>query len=270
MMSEVHWEFLVQSVEVGIRHFDITFYSLCCCLPLLMGCGFSRPDDNVIVTPQSPPTSKPTSTPISPSPTGIAIATVYGRPSPIYKTLPKGAQKYPVRNVYDGDTLTLMDERRVRFLGIDTPELAEKQPLAQEAKDYTKERCHKKEIYLVIDGEDHYGRLLGWVYVQEADGSGYLCVNEGLIEQGLAFAYIPNKDDKPFNWDKLLELQSQARSAKRGVWRRFQDETVVATVNGSAYHKRSCSHLSKSKNLTELKISQAADKGLHPCRTCMS
>ncbi len=219
-----------------------------------MGCGFSRPDD-VALVPHQPPTS-------------AAAATVYGGQSPRYPKLPPGAQKYQVRNVYDGDTLTLIDERRVRFLGIDTPELAEKQPLAQEAKEYTKERCHKKEIYLVSEGNDHYGRILGWVYVPEPSG-GYLCVNEGLIEQGLAFAYTPKKEDRPWNWDKLLELQAQARSAKRGIWRTFQDDMVVATANGSAYHQRSCSHLSRTKNLTEMKISQATGKGLHPCRTCL-
>lgn len=217
-----------------------------------MGCGWSifQQDDDGVVT--GVPQQGPTTT---------------GSTSPIYKALPKGAAKFPVRNVYDGDTLTLVDERRVRFLGIDTPELKENQPFAQDAKDYTKERCHKKDIYLVIEGKDHYGRLLGWIYVPE-DG-GYLCVNEGLIQQGFAFAYTPSKDDKPANWEKLLTLQSQARSAQRGIWKTFRDEMVVATANGSAYHKRSCSHLSNIKHLTELKISQATDKGLHPCRTCM-
>jgi endonuclease YncB( thermonuclease family) len=155
-------------------------------------------------------------------------------------------------------------------LGVDTPELKEKQPFAEEAKQYTKEHCHKKEIYLVTEGEDHYGRLLGWVYIaKNGGGGGYLCVNEGLIEQGLAYAYIPNKDEKPHNWDKLIELQTQARSAKRGLWKSFHDKTVFVTTNGSAYHERSCTHLSKSKNLKEMKISHAADQGLHPCRTCL-
>lgn len=51
--------------------------------------------------------------------------------SPIYPSLPEGAEQHDVRNVYDGDTLTLIDERRVRFLGIDTPEIKEKQPFAE-------------------------------------------------------------------------------------------------------------------------------------------
>ena len=126
-----------------------------------------------------------------PQPSSATPSSDYGKTSPIYKSLPNGAQKFQVRNVYDGDTLTLVDERRVRFLGIDTPELKEKQPFAEEAKEYTKARCHKKEIYLVIDGEDHYGRLLCHVFVQE--GNGYLCVNEGLVAQGYAYAYTPKR-----------------------------------------------------------------------------
>ena len=66
----------------------------------------------------------------------------------IYSSLPSGAEQYKVRNVYDGDTLTLIDERRVRLLGIDTPEIKEQQPFAQEAKAYTKDRCDKREIWL--------------------------------------------------------------------------------------------------------------------------
>ena len=178
-----------------------------------------------------------------------------------------------VRNVYDGDTLTLIDERRVRFLGIDTPEIKEQQPYSQEAKAYTKDLCHKKEIWISHEPghetQDHYGRLLCFVWVQNPNGNGYLNVNEGIVAAGLANAYIPNKNAKLHNWDKFLALQNQARSAKLGLWSTFQDATVVKTANGSAYHVRSCEHLSNIKNLYELKASEAAAQGLHPCRTCL-
>ena len=58
----------------------------------------------------------------------------------IHSSLPNDAEQHTVRNVYDGDTLTLKDERRVRLLGIDTPEIKENQPYAEEAKAYTKDR----------------------------------------------------------------------------------------------------------------------------------
>ena len=188
--------------------------------------------------------------------------------SPRYNSLPKGAQKFRVRNVYDGDTLTLVDERRVRLLGVDTPELKQKQPFAQDAKDYTKSRCDKEDIWLIIDGKDHYQRLLGHVFVES--GGSYLCINEGLIHEGFATVYSPKKDEKTFNWDKLLSLQKQARESRRGVWSSFRDEYVYKTYHGSAYHKKDCEHLSRSRNLIKIKISEALDSGLHPCRTCMS
>lgn len=193
--------------------------------------------------------------------------------SPLYPSLPEGAEKVQVRNVYDGDTLTLIDERRVRFLGIDTPELKEKQPFAEEAKVYTKNLCHKQEIWISYEPghekQDHYGRLLCFVWVQNP-GGGYLSVNEGIVSEGLANAYIPSKDSKLHNWDKLLELQNQARAAKKGLWSTFQDIIVYKTVNGSAYHQKNCSHLARSRNIIEVKASEASSQGLHPCRTCMA
>ena len=57
-----------------------------------------------------------------------AQATAQATGGSSYPTLPSGAQAVSVRNVYDGDTLTLVDERRVRLLGIDTPEIKQKQP----------------------------------------------------------------------------------------------------------------------------------------------
>jgi micrococcal nuclease len=198
----------------------------------------------------------------------------------VHKELPAGAELQTVRNVYDGDTLTLVDERRVRFLGIDTPEIKEQQAFAQEAKAYTKDLCGKnngnKQIWLTYDGDkkDHYGRLLAFVWVQHPSDNhknAYLCINEGIVAQGLATVYTPNlKKHRLHNWDTLVALQKEARAAKRGMWSTFRDYTVVKTANGAAFHKRSCQHISSVKHLTELSASKAGDMGLHPCRTCLA
>jgi endonuclease YncB( thermonuclease family) len=194
----------------------------------------------------------------------------------VHASLPKDAVTATVRNVYDGDTLTLTDERRVRLVGIDTPELKEKQPYAAEAKSYTKEKCDRQQVWLtfastnVKDREDHYGRLLALVWVKAPGG--YLCVNEGIVAAGYARVYRPTTSTKIPNWSKLLELQSTARQQKRGVWRDFRDVDVVKTTNGSAYHHQAvkCSHLSHSQRLITLKTSAAMEMGLHPCRTCLA
>jgi endonuclease YncB( thermonuclease family) len=135
---------------------------------------------------------------------------------------------------------------------------------------FTQNLCDKKDIYLSFepngDTQDRYGRLLAFVWVKE--GSGYVCVNEAIVEAGLARVYLPSQDAKLHNFDKMLALQKEARSAHRGLWKTFNDRTVIKTANGSAYHKRGCEHLASVQNLTELKVSEATDAGLHPCRTC--
>lgn len=218
-------------------------------------------------TSPSVPQSTP-SVPVSPPPSTSSTS------GAIHPSLPKDAEQHTVRNVYDGDTLTLVDERRVRLLGIDTPEIKENQPYAQEAKAYTKDRCHKKDIWLSYEAsgekEDHYGRLLCFVWVRSDDGNGYLCINEGIVEAGFATAYHPGRGKTLHNWDHMLTLQSSARNNKRGLWENFVDFKVVKTANGSAYHKRSCEHISSVRNLTEMMSSEAVELGLHPCRTCLS
>jgi endonuclease YncB( thermonuclease family) len=191
-----------------------------------------------------------------------------------YSALPANAEKQEVRNVYDGDTLTLKDGRRVRLLGVDTPEVKEQQPFAQEAKAYTKNLCND-HVWISLepnaaDQQDHYGRLLAHVWVSTSHNNKYLCVNEGLVANGFASAYTPNATQaKLHNWDKLLQLQSQARQQKRGMWSSFQDVTVYKTANGAAFHKRDCKHLAKIKNVHEIQQSRAMEIGLHACRTCM-
>lgn len=226
--------------------------------------------------------------------------------SPIYPSLPTGAKKHHVRNVYDGDTLTLIEnDMRVRLVGIDTPEVKDKQAFAQEAKEYTKKYCHGKDVWLTFEEQqggvgnskestDHYGRLLAFVWVPLVDDnkernsksksptrtnyssqpSQWLCINEGLVASGLAHVYAVGK--KVHNHDKLLGLQRIARLHKCGQWSTFVDYKVIVTPNGNAFHKcknqkttvNDCKHLSRSKNLNLLLASEAYDKGLNPCRNC--
>ena len=193
---------------------------------------------------------------------------------PFYPKLPRGAKTYQVRHVYDGDTFTLINNERVRLLGIDTPELKEKQPFAQQAKDFTKKYCHECKVWLVFakrqdKRKDRYGRWLAHVYVQE--GGAYLNVNEGLVAAGLACVYSPTPEDRPDNWYTLLDLQKRARTSQLGLWSNvaMMDKIVYKTKNGSAYHLKSCPHLSSARHLTALTASEAADMGLHPCRTCL-
>ena len=151
-----------------------------------------------------------------------AAAVLSSELSPIYPSLPKNAQQFHCKKVYDGDTLTLANGDRVRLLGIDTPELKEKQVFALEAKEYTKRYCHGKDIWLSFDdgndndnNKDHYGRILAFIWVP-MNGKQWLCINEGLVASGLAHAYSPSKSKKVHNYDKMLAMQKMARKHKKG------------------------------------------------------
>ena len=188
----------------------------------------------------------------------------------MYNALPSEYEIHRVVKVYDGDTITLQDKRRVRFLGIDTPELAERQPFAKEAKQYTEETCLGKDVFISFepgsDKTDRYGRILAWIWVGQ--NVGYLNLNEALVSQGYASVYTPGKK-KLQNYEKLIKLQSQAKQNKLGKWKEFKDFNVFKTRNGKAFHVRNCKHLAKSKKLDRLKASIAMNQGLHACRTCL-
>lgn len=179
----------------------------------------------------------------------------------LFTSLPKSATARIVKSVYDGDTLTLSDGKRVRFLGIDTPEIGE--PFSQKAKQYTVSHCRPgSQIFLTFGSEktDRFERLLATVWVKESHEY-FRNVNLGLVQEGLAVVYRSTDFD-------ILKLQKSARERKLGVWEKFRDTFVVKTPYGKAYHKLTCEHIQGNRRLEELKASDALDQGLSPCRTC--
>jgi len=119
---------------------------------------------------------------------------------------------------YDGDTLRLTDDRRVRLLGIDAPEMnyhkGTPQPLADAARRRLQTLLPKgSPVGLVRDRQrlDRYGRELAHTY--RPDGSS---VEETLLREGLAVSFIlpPNRSQV----DCLLAAEQQARMAHRGLW----------------------------------------------------
>jgi len=115
-----------------------------------------------------------------------------------------------VTSVIDGDTVELADGRRVRYLGIDTPESGEY--YAEEATARNKELVEGKTVELQRGDrdQDEYGRLLRYVYV---DG---VFVNAELIAGGYAKAYIFEPDDRYSQI--LVQLEQYAKMRERGLW----------------------------------------------------
>lgn len=129
--------------------------------------------------------------------------------------VPQGYQR--VAKVTDGDTVVLEDGRRVRLLGIDTPEIAHRgQPgeaLGEKARRFLKAKVAGKEVRLSFDAEhhDHYDRLLAHLFLR--DGTN---VNALMLEQGLAHAL--------FKWPNMklardyYAREKIARKQGKGIW----------------------------------------------------
>ena len=99
-------------------------------------------------------------------------------------------------HVYDGDTVNAVfthpDNSKVykyklRLAHIDTPELNSKNPnevkKANEAKKIVEEMILNKIVFLELEGEDKYDRLLANIYIDGLD------LNEYLIEKNYAYSY---------------------------------------------------------------------------------
>lgn len=111
--------------------------------------------------------------------------------------------------VSDGDTFTLLtDDKKqikVRLSEIDTPESA--QPYGSRAKQALSDLIFGKEVHVLKEDIDRYGRLVGHVYI---DGTH---VNRKMVQGGMAWVCRQYLKDK-----SLLQDEQQAREAKRGLW----------------------------------------------------
>ena len=128
-----------------------------------------------------------------------------------------------INRVLDGDTIDvtidlgfdLYKKERVRVAGVDTPEKRTKN-LAEKALGIDATNWLKEKLEGAISGDDElsvrtelvggvgkYGRLLGWLYIGDANVS----LNEQMIEEGYAHAY--DGGTKDMNLEKLKEIRRE-------------------------------------------------------------
>ncbi|MEH6649043.1 MAG: thermonuclease family protein [Motiliproteus sp.] len=131
---------------------------------------------------------------------------------------PQSVQTVSIATVFDGDTVRLNDGRKVRLIGINTPELGRDgkpdQPLARQAKAALEQLLQGQSDLQLQPGQqshDRYGRLLAHLYLH--DGTN---LEAQLLKRGLGFAISipPNLKLR----DCLRHAEQQARQQQRGVW----------------------------------------------------
>jgi len=128
-------------------------------------------------------------------------------------TLPIGviAQQINGRvvGITDGDTFTLLNEKKeqltIRVAEIDCPERG--QPYGNRARQRLAELIFQKDVAVVVQTVDQYGRTVGRAFVGDVD------VSAEMIKSGAAWAYRQYLTD-----EDMIKLEVDAKAAKVGLW----------------------------------------------------
>ena len=117
-----------------------------------------------------------------------------------------------VERVSDGDSFRCRDRRRVRLIGIDTPELSQGEPGRQARAALARWLPPGTAVRLETDvaPRDRYGRDLAYVW------AGARLVNEALVREGWALLYTVPPNVKYA--DRLERAQKEARAKSAGLW----------------------------------------------------
>ena len=188
--------------------------------------------------------------------------------------LSTGSVEYrKVQYVYDGDTILIQGREKVRYLGIDSPEIdyegGKSEPMALEAKEFNAKWVGESLIRLEYDEErkDRHGRILAYVYLK-----GGPMINVLMVRHGLAHVLLKME---PLRYqDLLLDSQRKAMKDKIGIWKRPIDGNETAYLGNRRshrFHRPDCpfgKHISP-RNLVRFKTPfDAYWAGYAPCKQC--
>lgn len=136
-----------------------------------------------------------------------------------------------VTDVVDGDTVVVEVEgepRRVRLIGVDTPETVHPNKPVQhygpEASAFTKRTLSGRRVWLEYDVAplDKYQRHLAYVWL-ENPGRGEDAVRRGMFNARLileGYGRVMTIQPNSRHADLFARLQAEAREAGRGLWGR--------------------------------------------------
>jgi micrococcal nuclease len=149
---------------------------------------------------------------------------------------PKKSSSLPenglVTAVYDGDTIKVRfssgQERRVRLIGIDSPETddprEEKRFYAFMAKRFAFFYLYQRPVKLSYeegDIEDKYGRLLAYIWTEKQG-----LFNKFILSEGFAYVYL----NFPFRYRReFIATEEEARKLEKGFWQRGRYSSIPAS-----------------------------------------
>jgi endonuclease YncB( thermonuclease family) len=132
-------------------------------------------------------------------------------------TAPSGSQTLTGRvvRVADGDTITVLDannaQHRIRLEGIDAPE--SHQAFGAQSKKSLSEMVFGKDVTVVYQKTDQYGRLVGKILLDGKD------INLEQVKAGLAWHYKEyQREQAPEDRELYAKAEDEAHTARRGLW----------------------------------------------------
>jgi len=139
---------------------------------------------------------------------------------------PDNLEAVSVAQVIDGDTINLTDGRRVRYIGINTPE--RNTPYYQEATQLNKQLLQQGQIQLEYDVEqtDQYGRTLAYIWVDN------VLVNQQLVAQGYANVLFiaPNGRYEA----EFRQAEQVAQQTGIGIWQQSAAQLKITRIQANA------------------------------------
>jgi endonuclease YncB( thermonuclease family) len=177
--------------------------------------------------------------------------------------------RFTVWKIIDGDTMELKGGDRLRLLAIDTPEKDE--PFYDEATALLARLAYTRlgRIEYSNRRRDKYGRLLGYLYVDDT-----LFVNRVLIDSGLANVYLFDDNDLANPCVRqLIEAQRSAIERRVGLWSlpREPEPYYVNKPGSFRLHRPGCRTVRDLRPGQYRKIptrEEGLAEGLSPCRIC--
>jgi micrococcal nuclease len=156
---------------------------------------------------------------------GLALHSCGSAPRPVSSA----STPCVVARIADGDTFYCQDGRKVRLIGVDTPELGQGAPgrEARSALERLLPEGTRVRLERDVTSRDRYGRELAYVW------SGSRMVNEALVQEGWAVLYTVPPNVKYA--DRLERAQSAARAGGAGLWR-----SGGFACAPSSYRRREC------------------------------
>jgi len=183
------------------------------------------------------------------------------------------ATEYMVKWVNDGDTIVLNNGQRVRYIGINAPEIDHEnqkaEPFGYEARSLNTKLILSHKIRLEFDREryDQYDRLLAYVFLQ--DGT---FVNAQLVQSGLAYCLF-----RPANikfQSIFLKSQQKAMEFRKGIWHNWKVKRDAYWGNRRSrrFHLATCPFAQKIKLKNRVAFSSMWDAywaGYAPAKKCI-